>query len=105
MSEARGRLAGKVAVITGAASGIGEGTARLFVAEGAQVIVADMQDEAGEALVTELGNAARFARCNVTVEADVAANWSAEVDADCRKLGIEPRVPKPPVKKDRKRPR
>ncbi len=68
-----GRLEGKVAVITGAASGIGAGTARMFVAHGAQVIVADMQAEAGMALVAELGENTRFALCNVTKEADVAA--------------------------------
>ena len=68
-----GRLEGKVAVITGAASGIGEGTARRFVAEGATVVVADLQQEAGDALpVVELGDAARFARTDVTAEADVA---------------------------------
>ena len=44
-----GRLDGKVAVITGAASGIGAGTARMFVAEGAKVVVADLQDDAGQA--------------------------------------------------------
>ena len=42
-----GRLDGKVAVITGAASGIGEGTVRRFVEEGARCVVADIQDEAG----------------------------------------------------------
>ncbi|MGA9278180.1 glucose 1-dehydrogenase [Ilumatobacter sp.] len=68
-----GRLDGKVAVITGAASGIGAGTARMFVAEGAKVVVADLQDGAGKALVAELGDATRFAHCDVTQEADVAA--------------------------------
>ena len=68
-----GRLEGKVAVITGAASGIGAGTARMFVDEGAKVIVADLQVEAGEALVAELGDAARFAQCDVTQEDQVAA--------------------------------
>ena len=68
-----GRLEGKVAVITGAASGIGAGTARMFVAHGAKVVVADMQAEAGMALVAELGENARFALCNVTKESDVAA--------------------------------
>lgn len=68
-----GRLDGKTAVITGAASGIGAGTARLFVAEGARVIVADMQVEAGLALVDELGDRARFAETNVLDEAQVAA--------------------------------
>ena len=68
-----GRLEGKTAVITGAASGIGAGTARLFVEEGARVVVADMQVEAGTALVDELGESARFAEVNVLDEAQVAA--------------------------------
>ena len=68
-----GRLDGKVAVITGAASGIGAGTARMFVGEGAKVVVADLQDDAGKALVDELGDAARFAHCDVTSEDDIAA--------------------------------
>lgn len=67
------RLDGKVAVITGAASGIGAGTARMFVAEGARVVVADLQDDAGEALVAELGDAARFVHCDVTSEDDIAS--------------------------------
>jgi NAD(P)-dependent dehydrogenase (short-subunit alcohol dehydrogenase family) len=68
-----GRLEGKVAVITGAASGIGAGTARWFVAEGAMVVVADMQVDAGQALVDELGDRTRFASTDVTDEAAVAA--------------------------------
>ena len=68
-----GRLDGKVAVITGAASGIGAGTARMFVREGAKVVVADVQDDAGRALVDELGDSTRFAHCDVTSEDDVAA--------------------------------
>jgi NAD(P)-dependent dehydrogenase (short-subunit alcohol dehydrogenase family) len=67
------RLEGKVAVITGAASGIGAGTARMFVDHGAKVVVADMQEAAARALVAELGDSARFALCNVTQESDVAA--------------------------------
>src|SRR6476661_8018969 len=68
-----GRVEGKVAVITGAASGIGAATARRFVDEGAQVVVADLQVEAGKALAAELGPAARFAETDVTREEDVAA--------------------------------
>lgn len=68
-----GRLDGRTAVITGAASGIGAGTARRFVAEGARVVVADLQVEAGEQLVGELGDVARFARCDVTEEDQIAA--------------------------------
>ncbi len=65
------RLAGKVAVITGAASGIGEAVARLFAAEGASVVVADVQVEAGLALAAELGRAS-FIHTDVTSESAIA---------------------------------
>ena len=68
-----GRLDGKIAVVTGGASGIGEGTVRRFVEEGARVVVADLQDGPGQALVAELGDVTRFARTDVTNEDDVAA--------------------------------
>lgn len=67
------RLKDKVAVVTGGARGIGEGTVRRFVEEGASVVVADLQAEAGKALATELGATARFIRTDVTREEDVAA--------------------------------
>jgi NAD(P)-dependent dehydrogenase (short-subunit alcohol dehydrogenase family) len=67
------RLAGKIAVVTGGASGIGAGTVRRFVEEGARVVIADMQVAPGEALAAELGDATRFVCTDVTVEADVAA--------------------------------
>jgi NAD(P)-dependent dehydrogenase (short-subunit alcohol dehydrogenase family) len=67
------RLKDKVAVITGGACGIGEGTARRFVEEGASVIISDLQVEAGEALAKDLGNVARFIRTDVTQEEEVAA--------------------------------
>ncbi|EAZ30638.1 hypothetical protein OsJ_14688 [Oryza sativa Japonica Group] len=72
--ESARKLVGKVALITGGASGIGECTARLFVKHGAQVVVADIQDEAGARLCAELGSAtASYVRCDVTSEDDVAA--------------------------------
>jgi NAD(P)-dependent dehydrogenase (short-subunit alcohol dehydrogenase family) len=67
------RLAGKIAVITGGASGIGEATAARFVAEGARVVVADLQVERGLAVAAALGDAARFVACDVTREDQVAA--------------------------------
>ena len=68
-----GRLSGKVAVITGGASGIGEATARRFVDEGARVVVADVQDSLGQAVVDRLGDQARYVHCDVTQEDQVAA--------------------------------
>lgn len=67
------RLAGKVALITGGASGIGEATVRLFVAEGAAVVVADIQDGPGRALATDLGDRGVYVHADVGREADVAA--------------------------------
>lgn len=55
-----GRLDGKVAVITGAAQGMGEAHARLFVAEGARVVLTDINEEGGQALACELGDDAEF---------------------------------------------
>ena len=66
-------LRGKVAVITGAGSGIGAKTARLFVEEGACVLVADMREECGVAAAESLGDAAAFARVDVSDEAQVRA--------------------------------
>ena len=64
-------LDGKVAVITGGASGIGEASVRLFVEEGARVVIADMQRERGESLAAELGDAARFVKVEVRQEDQV----------------------------------
>ena len=69
----QGRLEGKVAVITGGASGIGEGSVRRFVEEGARVIIADLQDAPGQALAKELGPNTRFIHTDVAVEDHVAA--------------------------------
>lgn len=67
------RLEGKVAAITGGASGIGAATVRRFAAEGAKVVVGDVQVEKGEALARELGGGVAFIRTDVGVEADVKA--------------------------------
>ena len=72
MGESMGQLDGKVALITGGASGIGAGTVRRFVAEGAKVMIADLQEDVAAVLAAELGDAADYRRCNVAVEADVS---------------------------------
>jgi NAD(P)-dependent dehydrogenase (short-subunit alcohol dehydrogenase family) len=61
-------IAGKVFIITGAASGLGEGTARMLAQHGAKVVIADLQEERGQAIAAELGGA--FVKCDVTQEAD-----------------------------------
>lgn len=66
-------LTGKVAIITGAASGIGRATAELFVAEGARVLLADIDADRGGELARELGDAACFRRTDVANADDVAA--------------------------------
>ncbi|MGO8960018.1 MAG: SDR family NAD(P)-dependent oxidoreductase [Streptosporangiaceae bacterium] len=65
------RLAGKRAVITGAASGIGEATARLFVTEGASVVLADLDEERGNRIARELGDRCRFVPADVATEGDI----------------------------------
>lgn len=73
------RLEGKVAAITGGSSGFGEAAARLFVSEGARVVLGDIQDAAGQALAEELGDVAHFVHCDVSVEQDVAGLVDAAV--------------------------
>ena len=68
-----GKLDGKVAVITGGASGIGHATVRLFVEEGCRVVIADLQDDKGAALAEELGGkSASYLHVDVSREADVS---------------------------------
>ncbi|WP_353094598.1 3-hydroxyacyl-CoA dehydrogenase [Methylibium sp.] len=61
-------IAGKVYIVTGGASGLGEGTARMLAREGGTVVVADLQAEAGEAVARDIGGA--FVKCDVASEAD-----------------------------------
>ena len=78
-----GRLDGKVAVITGAASGIGRGTVDLFVKEGARVIAADIQDDKGARIEEEHKGHAVYVRCDVSQEADIAL----AIETATRKFG------------------
>jgi NAD(P)-dependent dehydrogenase (short-subunit alcohol dehydrogenase family) len=73
MQVVEGRYAGKVAVVTGGASGIGEAIVRRVVAEGGRVVIGDVNEEKAAALVGEIGDAVRFVRCDVREEADVEA--------------------------------
>ncbi len=61
-------IQGKVFIVTGAASGLGEGTARAIAAKGGKVVIADMQADKGEAVAKDIGGA--FVKCDVTQEAD-----------------------------------
>ena len=76
-----GLIAGKTFVVTGGASGIGASAARLAVEEGASVVLADIQDEAGKTLAADLGDAARYVRCDVRSEQDVAGLVDEAVSA------------------------
>ena len=78
-----GKLAGKVAIITGGARGMGAATSRLFVAEGARIAIADVLEADGAALAAELGEAARFYKLDVTSEDD----WARVVAAAEADLG------------------
>lgn len=65
-----GRLTGKVALVTGGARGLGEATVRLFVEEGAKVVIGDVLEDAGEQLAKDLGPSASFLRMDVRDEGD-----------------------------------
>jgi NAD(P)-dependent dehydrogenase (short-subunit alcohol dehydrogenase family) len=67
------RMANKTVIITGAASGLGEATARLMAAEGATVLLSDIQDERGTKIVADIGGDAEYLHCDVSSEADIAA--------------------------------
>ena len=66
-----GKLDDKVVIITGAAGGIGKATVKLFIKEGARVVLADILDESGEALAKELGSNAEYFHTDVSQESDI----------------------------------
>ncbi|AHV91971.1 3-hydroxyacyl-CoA dehydrogenase [Bordetella holmesii] len=68
-------IANKVFIVTGGASGLGAGTVRMLVENGGKVVIADLQDEPGQALAKELGQ--RYVHCDVTQEADGKAAVAA----------------------------
>jgi len=72
-----GRLTGKVAIVTGAARGMGEATARLFAEEGASVVLGDVLEDAGQAVADSIGARARFVRLDVSNPED----WQRAVAA------------------------
>jgi len=78
-----GRVEGKVALITGGASGLGECSAQLLVREGGRVVIADINEEKGRALAKSLGGAAQFVLLDVTQE----AQWQAAIAFAVAKFG------------------
>jgi 3-oxoacyl-[acyl-carrier protein] reductase len=75
------KLQDKVAVITGSGSGFGEAMAKRFAVEGARVVVADVNDDGGERVVSEIGEAARFVHTDVRKGAEVATMIQSALDA------------------------
>src|SRR5947209_6967514 len=78
-----GRLAGKVAIVTGAARGLGASIGRQLYAEGAQVVLADVRDEEGSALAKSLGERASYVHLDVSSEED----WNAALAAARQRCG------------------
>ena len=78
-----GRVAGKVAIITGAASGMGKADAILLAREGASVVIADLNEKDGQAVAAAIGDAAVFMRLDVTDE----DNWKAVIAATVERFG------------------
>ncbi|WP_028222543.1 SDR family oxidoreductase [Paraburkholderia oxyphila] len=77
------RLKGKIAVITGAASGVGKADAVLFAAEGARVVLTDVNEEAGRAVAAQIGDAALFVRHDISSE----AGWNDVFGATQKQFG------------------
>jgi len=81
------RLKDKVCIITGGAAGIGKATAQKFTQEGAKVVICDVNEEAGKALVSELGNDASFYKVNVTNRQEVQT-WIDDVVAKYGRIDV-----------------
>ena len=77
------KLKDKVCIVTGAASGLGYGIAKLYVAEGAKVVIGDILDDKGKALADEIGEAARYVHLDVTQ----AEEWDAAVATAVNEFG------------------
>ncbi|MEJ2623228.1 MAG: glucose 1-dehydrogenase [Pseudolabrys sp.] len=80
MAGEQGRLAGKIAIVTGAGGGFGEGIAKLFAAEGAKVGVLDLRGDAAERVAAEIGDSAVALTADVTSQAQMAAAVQKVVD-------------------------
>ena len=102
MTSHAGRLEGKVAVITGAASGIGLATARLFARHGATVVVADLDDERGSQCADEIGG--HYVHCDVANPDDVPVVRHRRRHVRHRRHRVQQRRPLPrPGRVDRQR--
>lgn len=92
------RLRGAHAIVTGAASGLGEGTARLLIEQGARVSLFDLADSGGAALADELGEMANFTAVDVTREQslsrgfDAAMSWAGHLDLSVNCAGVSPSI-------------
>jgi NAD(P)-dependent dehydrogenase (short-subunit alcohol dehydrogenase family) len=75
------KLEGKVALVTGGGSGIGREIALAFAREGAKILIAEFDEASGKAVVSEIGEAARFQKCDVSQEGDIEAAIKATIDA------------------------
>ncbi|KAH6787008.1 Rossmann-fold superfamily protein [Perilla frutescens var. hirtella] len=75
------RLDGKIAIVTGGARGIGEATARLFVAHGARVVIADVEDALGNSVANSLSPQATYVHCDVSSESDIETLINSTVSA------------------------